>query len=151
MCVLVISVFSQKTDFNQISHLQNFEVLKSSRLYGNLLDVNVYLYILCYGFFISLFATLWPVIGMISSIYIKNRYVSLIMPFIAFFLIWQLGGRIADFIPSGAGVLMLINVYYGDVGLFDNAVISFICTVAFVLLWQCALSFWFYKRIKKCQ
>lgn len=151
LCVLAMSIFSQKTNLMNFQHQQTFLSLKNSRVYGSFLDIGIYAYIFICSFFISLFATLWTSIGMISSTYIKNRYVSLIMPFIVFFLLWQIGNRVAYLIPFGAGFLMIANVYYGDVGVFGNPLYAFISTLCAVILWHIFFALWFYKRIKKCQ
>ena len=151
LCVFLMSIFAQKTNLINFHHQQNFLILKNSRVYGSFLNISVYAYIFIGSFFISLFATLWPSIGMISSTYIKNRYVSLIMPFIAFFLLWQIGNKLGYLIPFCAKFLMPVNVYYGSVGMFENPLYAFISTLCAVLLWHTILALLFYKRIKKCQ
>ncbi len=151
ICVAFFAIFSQEIDLKNISQLQLFETLKSSRVYGGLLNISEYLYMLVCLVFISLFATLWPIIGMLSSTYIKNRYVSVIMPFIVFFLLWQTGGRLASFFPEASGFLMFINVYYGSVGLTGNVMLAPLITLAFVFLWHLIFAIWFYLRIRKCR
>lgn len=150
LCVAFFAIIAKPIDTNDILYLQLYDTLRVGRTYGCLLDINVYLYIITYIFFMSLFASLWPVIGMISSTYIKNRYVSLIMPFIVFFLSWQLGGRIIYFIPEISRFFVLANVYYGQYGFFGNPYLSALSTVSFVLLWQFVLFLWFKKRVRSC-
>ena len=108
------------------------------------IDVNIYLYILIYVFFISLFASMWPIFGMISSTYIKNRYVSVVMPFVMFFMLWQISGRTVNLIPQFSRFLVLSNVYYGAYGLFESPYISFFATIFLVLAWQFLLFVWFF-------
>lgn len=150
LCVSLFSIIAKPIDINDVEYVQLYDALRQGRTYGGLLDINVYLYILTYIFFMSLFASLWPVLGMISSTYIKNRYVSLVMPFIVFFLSWQVGNRLISFVPQLARFFTLANVYYGEYGLFGHPLICAGSTLLFVFLWQTALFLWFKRRIKTC-
>lgn len=148
--VLFLLPFSEKINFNDVFHVQLYNTLVSGRTYGFLININEYLYIFVCVFFISLFASLWPIIGMIASTYIKNRYVSLIMPFIIFFLLWQIGGRCAHLFSHASGFLMIINVYYGNFGAFNNIWLSLLGTLIFVFAWHIGMFVWFKKRMEKC-
>ncbi len=150
LCVAFFAIIAKPIDTNDVLYVQLYDTLRTGRTYGCLLDSNVYLYILTCIFFISLFAGLWPVIGMISSTYIKNRYVSLAMPFIIFFLFWQIGGRMVYFLPSMSKFFVLSNIYYGEYGLFEDPFVSAGSTLLFVFVWQLVLFLWFNKRIKTC-
>ncbi len=150
LCIVLFIIIARPLDTGDVIYLQLYNTLLEGRTYGSLLGVNVYLYIFTYILFISLFSTLWPIIGMISSTYFKNRYVSLVMPFTVFFLSWQILVRIAHLVPALSRFLLLYNVYYGEYGLFHSPVLSFISTVAFVLIWHTLLFLWFKKRIRTC-
>ena len=150
MVVLAMAVLSRPMDFSDLAFSQLFETLMEARAYGELISVNVYLYILVSTFFISAFACIWPIVGMISSTYFKNRYVSVVMPFMVFFLNWQLSVKVVYLVPVLARFFTVINVYYGCFGLFDDPIISACVTVGAVLLYQAAMVLWLVRRLKRC-
>lgn len=150
LCTVFFALIAKPNDVNDVMYIQLYSGMIESRTYGSLLNIGDWAYVLVNIAFMSLFGAIWPLFGMITCTYFKNRYVSMVMPFIAFFLFWQLLSRVGSFVPPINRYFVIINVYYGNYGNFEDPWLSAGLTVLFVLLWQTVQFLWFKKRIKSC-